>query len=159
MAKRRKPGRGQDARGRSIAREPFVRLSRSLLESEAWRSLRPADMAVYIAVERVYNGGNNGRIGLSVRQAADMANVNKDTAARSFERLEARGFIKKTQAGAFSWKVRHATEWTLTAHPVGDDPASREFASWTAKSKPGPNRGDNLSQSKGPTVPIGGTHG
>lgn len=154
MTKGRKPGRGQNAKGRSNAREPFVRLSRSLLESEAWGSLKPADMAVYIAIERVYNGSNNGRVGLSVRQAAEMANVNKDTAGRCFARLEDRGFIRKAQSGAFSWKTRHATEWTLTAHPVGQEPASRDFADWQPKLKPGPNRGDKLSQSRGPTVPI-----
>jgi len=141
MARRKKGAQGKGER--------FLRLPHILLKSEAWRSLSPAQRCVYIAIGEHYTGFNNGRIGLSVRQAAELANVNKDTAGAAFRVLEERGLIRKRKEGGFSYKVRHATEWVLTAHPSGlngEHPATQEFRHWKPQEK-------SRSPRSGQTVP------
>jgi hypothetical protein len=85
-----------------------------MLNSDAWLSLTPAARTVYIELHASYNGTNNGRLGLSVRRAAKRGRIAKDTAAHAFEELAERGFIECMKKGAFSLKLRHATEWRLT---------------------------------------------
>lgn len=104
----------QNKKGKSKNIQPFVQLFVWLLRSEAWLSLTPQARAVYVELHSWYNGSNNGRIGLSVRRAAQRCRVAKDTAARAFDELIDRGFIECTSKGAFSLKVRHASEWRLT---------------------------------------------
>jgi hypothetical protein len=69
---------------------------------------------VLIEIMRRYDGTNNGRIGLGVREASELCRINKDTAAQSFRRLGERGFIECGQQGSFDYKARHAAEWRLT---------------------------------------------
>lgn len=85
-----------------------------MLESEAWARLTTNARAVYLEVARRYNGKNNGFLALSVRDAAERCRINKDTAKRAFDELQALGFIECAVAGGFSRKVRHASEWRLT---------------------------------------------
>jgi hypothetical protein len=100
--------------GRSIRDGSHVRLYKFLLNSAAWLSLSPAARAVYIELHAIYNGSNNGRLGLSVRRASERCRIAKDTASRAFGELIDRGFIECAKDGAFSLKLRHAREWRLT---------------------------------------------
>ncbi len=102
-----------DHTGRSKG-ERHVRLTYFLMGTPAWLSLTPAGRAVYLEVARLYNGSNNGLLGLSVRDAAKRCRINKDTAARALRILEARGFIECVVPGGFSRKTPHAAEWRLT---------------------------------------------
>jgi len=61
-----------------------------------------------------YYGSNNGQIALSVRDASENCKMSKNTASRAFKELQERGFIELRTPGAFSRKVRHANEWSLT---------------------------------------------
>ncbi|EHQ99496.1 hypothetical protein [Bradyrhizobium sp. WSM471] len=114
-----------------VAVERFVRLTYGMMQSEAWRSLGGNERAIYVVLAMLYNGNNNGEIGLSVRQAAEAIHVAKDTAARAMSRLQDRGFIVATTKGRFVRK-RHATRWRLTEFKcdLTDQPASRDFESW-----------------------------
>lgn len=151
MAQRYKPGHKHDVTGRSKKGERFYRLQHSILESEAWRSLRPCARSVYIALAQHYTPYKNGRIHLSVREAADLANVNKDTAARALKTLQERGLIACETPGGFSRKTRHAAEWRLTAHPVdGEQHGTREYRDWKPEENP-------RSEKRGQVVPIRGT--
>ena len=98
----------------------------------AWHSLKPAERAVYLEVARVYNGCNNGSLALSVRDAADRCNINKDTAGRALRVLEERGFIECVTPGGFSRKTPHATEWRLTEWPCDRShaPATKAYQAW-----------------------------
>jgi DNA-binding transcriptional regulator YhcF (GntR family) len=82
-------------------------------------------------------GSNNGRLPYSLREMAEALNVSKMTAQRALHKLQELGFIVETKRGAFSLKLRHATEWRLTE--FGDDRcgalATRDFALW--KKQPG----------------------
>ncbi len=131
-------GRRVDKKGRSNGHDRFVMLKHYFLKSEAWRSLKPSRRAVYIELAQRYNGINNGEISMSVREAARLANIAKDTATLVFRELQEKGFIKAKQIGSFDWKLSHATTWILTEHPYQDNLATKEFMSW-GKIKVGPN--------------------
>ena len=84
------------------SKDRFVMLDHWLLESEAWRALSPGASRLLIEVWARHNGQNNGHISYSVREAAELLGVSKDTASKWFHELEAKGFLKARQRGAFS---------------------------------------------------------
>jgi hypothetical protein len=111
---------------------PHVRLYDWLLTSPAYLSLSCQARAVLVEVTRLYKGGNNGQLGLSVRRASDRCNIARGTAQRAFAELQERGFIDCMTKGAFSRKALHATEWRLTwwgCDVTGELP-SKKFMSW-----------------------------
>lgn len=112
------------------------------LDTPAWRSLSPQARCIYLEIAQRYYGSNNGEISLSVREAARLVHIAKDTATKAFHELEEKGFIRRNVCGSFNWKLRHATTWILTEHAFNDQPATKDFARWTLeKSEPGPNPG------------------
>jgi hypothetical protein len=124
MPKRRRLNKRIDA--------PHVRLYRWLLDSPAYLSLSCPARAVLVEIVRCYDGYNNGRIGLSVRKAAERCRIAPGTAKRAFEELQERGFVDCVTKGAFSRKTQHASEWRLTWWPcdvTGALPA-KTFVNW-----------------------------
>jgi DNA-binding transcriptional MocR family regulator len=105
-----------------------------MMRTLAWRTLSTVARCAYIELASRYAGpsSNNGRIPYSLREMAKALNVSKATAMRALKELQERGFIVETKRGAFSLKVRHATEWLLTE--FGDDRngdlARKDFARW-----------------------------
>ena len=144
----------QDRRGRSKTGPPFVRLTCYMLESAAWRSLKPAERAIYVELRRRFNGRNNGWLAFSVRDAADECNVNKDTARQAFATLQERGFTECVTPGGFSRKVRHATEWRLTDEPCDKTGAlpSKAFMRW--RPPPTPQTAERRSRSENRAEPV-----
>ena len=62
----------------------------------AWRALSPTAQALYLWLKLEWRGpdaNNNGKIRLSVRQAAERIGVDRNTAARAFHELQAKGFV------------------------------------------------------------------
>jgi len=96
-----------------------VRLYHTMLKSAAWRDLDACAKALYVEISSRYGGvgSNNGRIPYSVREAATALKVGKTRAADAFGDLQEHGFIFPETKGAFSRKVRHATEWRLSEFP------------------------------------------
>ena len=111
---------------------PHVRLYGWLLNSPAYLSLSCPARALLIEVTRLYNGRNNGQIGLSVRTASERCHVARGTAARAFAELQERGFIELVTKGAFSRKAPHASEWRLTFNTcdVTGELPSKAFMRW-----------------------------
>ncbi len=122
----------QNSKGRSKGGH-FVMLSHFLLNSPAYLSLTPAARAVYVEIARLFNGRNNGYLALSVRDAAERCRINKDTAAKALVSLQEAGFIECAAQGAFSYKVRHASEWRLTTVRCDKTGAlpSKAFMRWS----------------------------
>lgn len=122
----------QNKKGRRKFGPSFVQLYQYMLISEAWLSLRPAARAVYIELHRLYNGSNNGRLGLSVRRAAGRCRISKDTANGAFDELIERGFIAVVTKSAFSLKTRLATEYRVTCFPCDVTGAlpTKDFTRW-----------------------------
>ena len=105
MAKKRRESEGR-----------YVQLHHYMLDSPAYRGLTTQARAVYVEIAKRYNGLNNGRIALSVRDAAGACNIARDTATRAFRELIDAGFIEETRHGGLSRKTRIASEWRLTAY-------------------------------------------
>jgi hypothetical protein len=111
----------------------YLMMNRYLLESQAWKSLNAIPRGVYVHMAMRYYGSNNGRIGYSVRAAAEELKIGLATASRALADLQDRGFIVPMKRGAFSLKVRHASEWRLTdlvCNVTGDLP-TKDFMRWT----------------------------
>lgn len=96
----------------------FARLDFRKLYSNAYRALSPNERSLLIELLMLYNGENNGSLYMSVRDAAHRMGVADLTAAsRSFDALQALGFIEMTVPSEFrpgsSGKSR-ARCWRLT---------------------------------------------
>ena len=122
MASYNKKGRSKHTR--------HVRINHWMLKTDAWRSLKPAEIAVFLILLERYNGGNNGMIGLSIRDAARLAHISQNTVSKSLQALIDKGFVKRRYKGSFSQKVHRASEYELTHVPYGKGLATKEFASW-----------------------------
>lgn len=107
----------------------------SVMRSEAWRALGSGAQALYVWLRLEWRGAdynNNGRIALSVRQAAKAMGVSTDTAARAFHDLQAKGFILvKAQAhlGTKGKGKSNIFELTEIAMP-GASSGSRRYKQW-----------------------------
>lgn len=81
--------------------EHWTRMIRSAMEEPAWRALSPVAQALYPWLKLEWRGpdaNNNGKIRLSVRQAAARLGVTPDTAGRGFHDLQRKGWIVQTEA-------------------------------------------------------------
>lgn len=110
----------------------FLMLEGYLIRSAAWQHCTPNDKAIYLELKWRYDGLNNGRIGFGCREAGESIGVSKDTAQRSLDSLEAKGFIVKKRASGFNMKSRLATEWLLTEYGcnVSRELPRKDFMRW-----------------------------
>lgn len=86
---------GRDKRNEARV-EHFTKMIRPFMETPAWRALSTTAQALYPWIKLEWKGpknNNNGKIQLSVRQAAERLGVNTKTAARAFHDLQAKGFL------------------------------------------------------------------
>lgn len=115
----------------------FVMIDGYVKRCAAWKAMTPIERNTYIEVKWRYDGTNNGRIGLGVRELAQELNMGNDTASRSLKALVAYGFIANTKASAFSVKNRTVAEWRLTEYrcDVTGDLPSKTFMRWEPKKK------------------------
>jgi hypothetical protein len=106
MAKHRRLNKRLDA--------SHVRLYGWMLDSAAYLSLGCPARAVLVEISRVYDGMNNGRLGMSVRTLAERCHIARGTVRIALGELQDRGFIECVTPGSFSQKIRLASEWRLT---------------------------------------------
>lgn len=141
---------GHNHKGRSKSVPPFVMVTQHEFDCAAYRALSPVCRAVYWELIRRYDGFNNGRIGLSVRDAAKECKINKDTATKAFGTLVEMGFVECVTRGGFSRKVRHAAEWRLTGRrsDISGERPSREFLLWR------PDRDKSKTRSETSSTPV-----
>jgi hypothetical protein len=100
------------------------------LNSLAYRSLSLGARALLVELYALYNGQNNGDLYLSAREAGKRLGVGKTKAAACLHELEAKGFIRPRQRGAFQWKMRHATCWVLTEFAFAGQIPTKDFMRW-----------------------------
>ncbi len=125
---RHKLKKGQAKKGIIESTERFVKLTYPLIESEAWRWLRPISKAVYIELRRRYNGLNNGKISLSLSEAAHILKASKSSISTALKQLETHGFIKLVKKGYFTGRM--ASEYALTDEQLDGYPPTREWRQW-----------------------------
>ncbi len=131
--------------GRSKRGPPFVQLFHQLLRSEAWLTSRPLDRAILVQLTFRFVGNNNGRLAMSVRDAAKECCADKDACSAAFRRLEERGLIECVLESSFGYKMKRAREWRLTWHrcDVTAAPPSHNYRRWTVRLEgTGPKSGD-----------------
>jgi hypothetical protein len=120
-----------DKTGRSITGPRFAQLPHYMIDCPAWRSLSFAAVAGYIQLARLYNGANNGLLGMAVRTLANGLGCGKSTASRALEELEGKGFIGVQKVGLYG--RRDASEYYLTLYrnDVTSEIPSKAFMRWT----------------------------
>src|SRR5712671_4779592 len=94
--------------GRNRYGPSFVSVPWYLLDCRAWQALSLPGRAAYMALARLYNGRNNGRLAMSARKLSTLLRVSKDTAARALKENVAKGFAEVAQGSSFDWKARRA---------------------------------------------------
>lgn len=90
---------GRDKRNEQRV-EHWTQMIRSTMETPAWRNLSTTAQALYPWLKFEWRGpkaNNNGRIRLSVREAAKRLGVSVNTAGRAFHDLQAKGFLVVTE--------------------------------------------------------------
>ncbi|WP_424992414.1 helix-turn-helix domain-containing protein [Oceaniradius stylonematis] len=126
---------GRDKRNEKQA-EHWTKMIRHTMETAAWRALSPTAQALIVWLKLEWRGpqaNNNGRIRLSVRQAAERMGVGINTAARAFHELQAKGFIVCTEGarlGVGGEAKSPAYEITELAMPGSDGRPRKLFADW-----------------------------
>lgn len=80
--------------------EHYTKMVRTMMQTPAWRALSPVAQALYPWIKLEWKGSsanNNGKIKLSVRQAAQKLGVSRNTASDGFRELQAKGFLVVTK--------------------------------------------------------------
>ncbi len=80
--------------------EHWTKMLRPTMEEPAWRALRSTSQALYPWLKFEWRGAqnnNNGKIRLSVRQAAAKMGIGRDAVAMAFHDLQAKGFLVVTE--------------------------------------------------------------
>ena len=116
--------------GRNEPDIKFVQLHRWMLDSPAYRTLDVYGRALIVELDLLFDGNNNGAIGLSCRKAGKRINADKDKASRSLRTLHDRGFIFPTNEADFRFTASIATTWRLAWRPYQGQKPGKEFMSW-----------------------------
>lgn len=116
-----------NATGRNDS-ERYLTIGYPMAHSLAWRTLSGPAAKLWVELRSRFNGGNNGRLRVSLEEAASLLRVGKATAARAFGELEQRGFLAMTKRG--QWYGRQATEWAMTTLPRDGVPATNAWKRW-----------------------------
>ncbi len=137
-----------DQKGRSRDFSPsgaFVRLPHELLYTPAYRAAGCTARALLVDLVLMEKGSNNGKLYLSVRDAASrlgLADLNAATSA--IDELEELGFISMTDEGHFSSRAMdgsRARSWRLTWIACGAAPTN-EYRNCRPKNERGRKRMD-----------------
>lgn len=107
-----------------------------MARSEAWRSLGGAAIKVWIELHTRFHGGNNGKLNLSLDEAARALRLGKATVDRALTELIEKGFLVRTRKG--QWFGRKASLFALTNKSCDGRPATNEWMRWVPK--PGGSR-------------------
>ena len=131
-------------------KQKFLMIESYIFKSAAWRALTPVERAAYLEVKWRYDGLNNGRIGLGVRELSEALQTSKDTANRALIGLIDKGLTKKAKASGFNMKNRMATELRLTEYrcDVTGELPTKEFMRWQPAEKAQSDRKDVQSDRK-----------
>ncbi len=129
-----------------------IRLYRHMFQCPAYRALKPVERCALNELMFRFNGQNNGDVGLSVREAAELVHCSTNTAQGALSRLQDLGFIRIRQKGSFDQKVRHSTRWILTMCPYNNQDETKDFMRWKPEAK-----NKSRYQSRVPSVSIQST--
>ncbi len=113
----------------------YARILLYVVDTDAWRALGTASHSLFILLSLEWKGpkyNNNGKITLSVRQAAERMGVSRDTAAKAFRELQAKGFIIVTKGGSLGVTGHgKCPEYEITSIEMPHLEKSNSFLKWT----------------------------
>lgn len=119
--------------------EHWTKMIRNTMETPAWRALSTTAQALYPWLKMEWKGpqaNNNGRISLPVREAAERLGCGRDTAARAFHDLQAKGFLLLIDHGRMGVEGKGAPptyEITELASRDGDSNSGKKlYLHWQA---------------------------
>lgn len=124
-----------DRTGRNEQTEHWTKMLRATMQTEAWRALSPTAQALYPWFKfewRGPNANNNGKISLSVRQAAECVGCNKNTAGKAIHDLQAKGFLFITGHArlGFDGEAKSPTFEVTEIAPVGQHEGRKLYRDW-----------------------------
>ena len=139
-------------KGKRPVEGQYAPLPYAMLKSPAWRSLSGAAIKVWMELHTRFNGGNNGKLHLSMNEAAEILGLGKATVQRAFKELEYKGFIALETPG--DWYARRAHDWRITLKPMqrpqGKEMPTNDWRNWHPKTK----RGSVADPSASTVVPF-----
>lgn len=112
---------------------------RSTMHTPAWSALSTNAQALYPHLKLEWKGpqhNNNGKVMLSVRQAARLLGVSMTTANKAFHDLQAKGFVVVTKLGCPGLDGSasgHQYEITEIVLPGDDKRPRRLYKDWRPK--------------------------
>lgn len=130
----------------------FFKAERYISETFAWKQLTPIAKATWLELGWLYNGANNGRLGVSSRLLAEKLNVSRATAARAIRELTTFGFLEITQTGVFC-SNRQTSEYRLTQFNCDKTKELPSMAFQNVGKRP-PGRGNGKADSEDLTENI-----
>ncbi len=147
MSRRRSP------KGKRSDEGQFVYLPYAMIKSPAWRALSGPAVKLWLELHTRFNGGNNGKVFLSMNEAAGILEIGKATVQRAFEDLQDKGFVVLEQEG--NWYHRRAHEWRLTTKAMqtrsGKKAATHDWRFWQPQKT---KRGSETDPSASSVVPF-----
>jgi len=114
----------------------FIKLIHPISDSPAYRTLTPVARCILTAIQRRYNGSNNGQIGFACTSGGDWGFC-PNTTNRALIELYNHGLITPIKKGMRLG--RKATEWALTFERVDDQPPTNEWKRFDENQKIIPN--------------------
>jgi hypothetical protein len=113
----------------------YTVMVRNLMQTAGWRALGPTAQALYPWIRLEWHGpraNNNGKLRLSVRQAAERMGCGKNAAAQAFMALQEKGFLVVTEAARLGIEGgAKSPAYELTEISLPNQPSGRKlYQSW-----------------------------
>lgn len=108
-----------------------VGLPRHVFLSDAYRHLSVTARCVLDELQNLYMPSRNGRIGLSVANAAKSLGLTEKTVGKAFHELIRHGFIERMLDANYSKGITR--EWRLTFQPHNGREPTDEWRHWKEK--------------------------
>jgi hypothetical protein len=144
------------AKGKKGDKDQFINIPYQMLRSDAWRSLSGAAVKLYLELHTRFNGGNNGKLHLSMNEATELLGIGKATAKRAYDELMEKGFLVLETPG--NWYSRRAHDWRITSKPTetraGRIPPTVDWKDWRKPTAAKQMQGSKTEPSPGRTVPY-----
>jgi len=132
--KRPRLGRPVNIKGRSKGEGQYATLPYEMLHSPAWRSLSGPAVKVWLELRTRFHGANNGRLILSLEEAARLLVLGKATVQRALVELQDKGLVIRTRRG--QWYGRIASTWATTDKSINGDSPPQAWKVWRAPTTP-----------------------
>ena len=115
-------------------RKRFVGITQDMLEHPAYKALSSHAKVLYLYIKLDAYGDHNGRVSVTVRNAAECLNISKNTASLAFHDLQAKGFVELVEFGTLGLEgSRSSPRYGITEIPIAPEVAPRAtYNRWKA---------------------------